>query len=548
MLSTGTGTSEANAAAYSVREFGAAGDGITDDTAAIQEAITAAVSVSKNVLIPDGNFLIDPDTITISSSVTIESTSSGAELTLATDGVAFTIASDDVTLRGLTLNADSDESVLADGDGWDRTTITGCTINEARLLTVNRPGPAYASASASGESKDLVLTGNVVRCTNLTTLVESAIDLRYVVGATVTDNRIDGHRYGITWWGGGADPVSDDGAIANARKCGDMTITGNVVTNCGEMGVAEGGAGIWGSMGQRITIAGNVVKNCADVCIDTEGGVDVAITGNTAADGTNGAITTFYLNQGVTTLADGKVIWIYLANNQEDNREIVIVGNAVTSYGTIGTCGGDAAASVTFSQNVLRNTTVAFAGNYTKTPTVAGNILSFDEAAGGAFAAIEVSKQHANGLGRIIANTIRSTVAQPAGSTGIYSFQDDFNSSPLVIIESNTITDFPIDIEVEADSAHASRTPHFMIRNNVVGSANIVRTEGTASASESVTFLEGNRDEVGVPVPSAVPGSGKWNQGQIVWDDNPAAGGPPGWVCVTTGTPGTWKAMANLAA
>jgi len=24
--------------------------------------------------------------------------------------------------------------------------------------------------------------------------------------------------------------------------------------------------------------------------------------------------------------------------------------------------------------------------------------------------------------------------------------------------------------------------------------------------------------------------------------------GAPGWVCITAGTPGTWKAMANLAA
>jgi hypothetical protein len=60
--------------------------------------------------------------------------------------------------------------------------------------------------------------------------------------------------------------------------------------------------------------------------------------------------------------------------------------------------------------------------------------------------------------------------------------------------------------------------------------------------------LDGNRTATMLPFPSAIPGSGKWDQGQIVWDDNPAAGAPPGWVCTATGTPGTWKAMANLAA
>jgi hypothetical protein len=41
-----------------------------------------------------------------------------------------------------------------------------------------------------------------------------------------------------------------------------------------------------------------------------------------------------------------------------------------------------------------------------------------------------------------------------------------------------------------------------------------------------------------------------WAQGDIVWNDTPAAAGPPGWVCTTGGAYGTfvWKAMANLAA
>ena len=34
----------------------------------------------------------------------------------------------------------------------------------------------------------------------------------------------------------------------------------------------------------------------------------------------------------------------------------------------------------------------------------------------------------------------------------------------------------------------------------------------------------------------------------ICWNTTPVAGGTPGWVCITAGAPGTWKAMANLAA
>ncbi|MBW1992534.1 MAG: hypothetical protein JRI59_10580, partial [Deltaproteobacteria bacterium] len=48
---------------------------------------------------------------------------------------------------------------------------------------------------------------------------------------------------------------------------------------------------------------------------------------------------------------------------------------------------------------------------------------------------------------------------------------------------------------------------------------------------------------------SAAPSSSEFEgqKGDIVWNTGPSAGGTPGWICVTAGNPGTWKAMANLA-
>jgi len=47
---------------------------------------------------------------------------------------------------------------------------------------------------------------------------------------------------------------------------------------------------------------------------------------------------------------------------------------------------------------------------------------------------------------------------------------------------------------------------------------------------------------------TAAPTTGTWNRGDRCWNINPAAGGTPGWICTTAGTPGTWRAIANLAA
>ncbi len=44
------------------------------------------------------------------------------------------------------------------------------------------------------------------------------------------------------------------------------------------------------------------------------------------------------------------------------------------------------------------------------------------------------------------------------------------------------------------------------------------------------------------------PAYGTWARGDQCMNPLPSAGGTPGWVCVTGGAPGTWKAMANIAA
>lgn len=47
---------------------------------------------------------------------------------------------------------------------------------------------------------------------------------------------------------------------------------------------------------------------------------------------------------------------------------------------------------------------------------------------------------------------------------------------------------------------------------------------------------------------TAAPASGTYVQGDMVVNSAPTAGNPMGWMCVSGGSPGTWKAMANLAA
>lgn len=70
--------------------------------------------------------------------------------------------------------------------------------------------------------------------------------------------------------------------------------------------------------------------------------------------------------------------------------------------------------------------------------------------------------------------------------------------------------------------------------------------KGTPSTPFGIVI--GNADSDGrlVTYGSAAPGNGEHAAGEIVFDNTPAPGGRIGWVCVTAGTPGVWKAFGAI--
>lgn len=54
----------------------------------------------------------------------------------------------------------------------------------------------------------------------------------------------------------------------------------------------------------------------------------------------------------------------------------------------------------------------------------------------------------------------------------------------------------------------------------------------------------GGPRQVSLPAP---PTAGQWDRASIAWNTNPEPGGVVGWVCVATGTPGTWRAFATAS-
>ena len=91
-----------------------------------------------------------------------------------------------------------------------------------------------------------------------------------------------------------------------------------------------------------------------------------------------------------------------------------------------------------------------------------------------------------------------------------------------------------------------SRTRHNMIRgNSIFGFTNKVSIVNVWNGDFEIPNAT-TQNVVGLNI--AAPWGGTWRVGDIAWNTTPAAGGTPGWVCTTAGTPGTWKPMANLGA
>lgn len=86
----------------------------------------------------------------------------------------------------------------------------------------------------------------------------------------------------------------------------------------------------------------------------------------------------------------------------------------------------------------------------------------------------------------------------------------------------------------------------------VLDAGGFVRLRSITSGSWHVEALDGLWRLPGMVSPrqiqfnSAAPVSGTWTRGDIVFNSNAAIGQPKGWQCTVSGTPGTWVSMGNL--
>ena len=308
-------------AGVNVKDYGAVGDGTTDDTTAIANALTTG----RSVLFPAGTYLTGAQTVSTAGQILFgEGSASVVKASLASVNL-FTVSADYVGFQDLRLNG------AATSNANNTFAIYTAAASPAKYMTIERVlitgkdaslgfnnaikfdtdssyatvvnckiDRLYGSISGTGYG---VLCGQVSACKVIDNWMQASSGrgrhgVYLSAGASdcmVQGNSISGFDFeGITQYASGAQPI-----------CVNNSIIGNSVFGCVLSGNASSGAiGVYGrsnraliacnsvsgSGAKGIVIDGTGVTNCTDTVVDGNTITNSALIGMDVIAGVRGSI------------------------------------------------------------------------------------------------------------------------------------------------------------------------------------------------------------------------------------------------------------------
>lgn len=491
-------------------DYGAVGDGVTDDTAALQAWLDAPGPVRR---LHDGTYRItagltsaEPGRQIVCDGATI--------LADAPEATALTVAGDDshvrVTIDGANTAAwgvhatgarieigFSDISRLRSetgaANGIRVTNGGGSHVHHNRISDVHAVGNA-TGGDANGASRAIVITGDGDATGN------------HLVDANIIEQ--------ITGEEGDAIHVSlSGGAYARTR------VTGNIIRDVSRRAVKVQASGVH--------VGGNVYEHHGPppsngtALIDVQYVHDCEVVANTLD------ASLFPMGVQVTGTPESRCLRTSVNRN-------TITGTDDTAYGITAMRCADFSAT----GNLVRGTVgpVRLSG-------VSGALVEGNTIRGGA-AGFNV------GI-KIVADCTDVIARGNIGFDGPRNMLIE-NDSPAAVVESNHAR-FATTGQVVRGLANAVRSVYRANTSSGPGAATFgaftdqtvsmvasLNAGGTAGVSADVFWTTGDPT-------TTLPGRVS-SRGDIAYNRTPTAGGVAGWICVTAGTPGTWKALGTIAA
>jgi hypothetical protein len=560
--------------AVSVKDFGAVGDGVANDTTALQAALTAGTG--KSVYFPSGSYAINAALSVPAGTVVFSESATVTQSTAATN--AFTLAGDGITIEGLTIvgpNSGAGSAVRA--DSRNNVVVRDCRVQnwlygiqlrgcKNWAVTGNRIWGGTYDSNASSDifvygstgapssrgvvtgnlclsnndvgisvdtnsgDKDLLISGNVVfplQSDGVTALADGNNRRRY--GIAVGYNGTVTTRAAVT--GNIVRDVPYSGIYMNAATLptGDVAITGNTVSRCGFGTLYPSDASLRAGIycnGGADSITGNVVVDC------TTSGIKIAPSYTYSS--ANQPRATISSNAVARTTGIG--IWLTIKPHG-----YLVTGNRVIN---------STAAGINFETTDANGGNCHFVGNHIDTNTTDQGGIIVTNVSGGYECSVVGNR--ISGSDNTTNNEFNSgiwfngTVHCMDNSIDKYhrgiNCGTSFGARTISIkCSGNTISNTVLGVSASGAGPWlvVDNTFRSVSGNECNGAAwqgLLYRASGTNGFNGSAIYV----------ADTDAPTAGTWAVGDHCAKTNPSAGQPKGWFCTTAGTPGTWTSEGNL--
>jgi hypothetical protein len=480
-----------------VKSFGAIGDGITDDTNAIQAADTYAASTKQGVYFPGGRY---PATVlTLTSAWNMD-----AAATLVYNGIpqanfltcsTSNVDSGDISIDFANRSPHDGFVISGNGNRFGKITvknmlsgtdlawltrgvyITGTDnvisevvaddfVNNGNTANDSMPQPFVLSGSATRNVIDAVISNNVT-----STVVDNSIGSN-IIGKILATNGKDNGLYVVAAGNCSVGEIIYEGANSSAGfRHGSYASIGKII-HIGKSG-ATGPVVFFGDCG-NITIGEIVARGVYAPILS----VDDADAGR--------------INIGSVK---GTLIDAHIASLQRDKGDV--------QYLTIDTF------------DVTVTLTATFTGSER-------SLMRFDAAKGINFGVFNI---------KVIFNGITTSNPFYFRIRDAFTYKSFIRSLKVEFLEQDYITPHDVTFFGTGFSAASVDGPFTQ--------PNLEISEGVISDSNQLRTSQYSTWQMGRLVRTSVPTTGTWRKGHVFWADAPSAGHTM-FVCSVAGTPGTW--------
>ena len=530
-------------APLNVKDFGATGNGVTDDTTAIQAALDAVASYGS-LFFPSGNYIISDELTLNTSNILLTGTQAritqngankktlnftdvsfvkicnldfygkGTEhdgASTSYNGVAaiyFTNPTN-ITIEGCTFQNHAGGSIRWTGTA-ETVSISECSIKgigSGEISSGDNNGDVAVGSQSATEDNNIIIAGNDIEghC--------FGIFLARGSGASILSNNfhdIPGQhavycssQSGVTCTGNTFKDIALDG-VKNQISADDTTVEGvvvggNVMKDMGGNGINLGVSGAYtGSSFTGVVLTGNSLDACGSYGIALDNGEDAIISGNTILNSEGYGIywveSSGDINGNVIKNTEWNGMRLSLRNDARIQNNTII--DAAVNAGEAGAgldvahyvyCSRGGSYDVAQPKIIFTNNTFTLAGS---TPPEFTHCV-----------------RTSDNLDIYWLNNINIT------TEGWYFG----NGSDLKII----------DIGYGASDSY---------------------TVGDNLDPATPIYGRGRRELYGEDDPDTASMTDTFMQGDVCWNSTPTASGTMGWVCTAAGTPGTWKAFGAIDA